>query len=231
MAARIKIIDEFLFSKPTSIVTLLWKYTKTSEIFRHIYISVLEVVLGIVIGTTGGIIIAVILWSSDKLTKLLEPFLVLLNALPKTALAPIMIIWAGTGVTGIVVVAISILIIITILSTYNHFKNVDPEKIKMMKSFGSSKQQVFTKLVFPSNLVNIINVIKINIGMAWVGVIVGEFLVSRAGIGYLIMYGGQVFRLDLVMMGVFILCVFAYLMYELVNCLEKYLLKKRGKGI
>jgi NitT/TauT family transport system permease protein len=101
----------------------------------------------------------------------------------------------------------------------------------MMKSFGADKVQIFTKLIFPSNLVNIINVVKVNIGLAWVGVIVGEFLVSRAGIGYLITYGGQVFQLDLVMMGVTILCLFAYIMYAIVNLVEKYLLKKRGKGI
>lgn len=229
--ARIGLLDDFLFSKPTSIMTLLWSYIKTNEIWKHLSISLIETVLGIFFGTIMGIIIAIILWSSKRLSQVMDPFLVILNALPKTALAPIMIIWAGTGVSGIVVVAISILIIVTIISTYNYFNTVDPEKIKMMKSFGASKVQMFTKLIFPSNLVNIINIIKINIGLAWVGVIVGEFLVSRAGLGYLIMYGGQVFRLDLVMMGVVVLCLFAYLMYAIVNLIEKYLLKKRGKGI
>ena len=157
--------------------------------------------------------------------------MVILNALPKTALAPIMIIWAGTGVRGIVVVSISILIVVTIISTFNYFISIEPEKVLMMKSFRANKYQIFTKLIFPSNLVNIISVVKINIGLAWVGVIVGEFLVSRAGIGYLIMYGGQVFRLDLVMMGVVILSILAYIMYEIVNLIEKILLKKRGKGI
>jgi NitT/TauT family transport system permease protein len=162
------------------------------------------------------------------LTKILQPFLNVLNALPKTALAPIMIIWAGTNIKGIVVVAISILLVITILTTYNHFKNVDEEKIKMLKSFGATKTQIFTKLIFPSNLGNIASVVKINIGMSWIGVIVGEFLVSRAGIGYLIMYGGQVFKLDLVMMGVLVLAVCAFLMYVLVDKLEKWIMKKRG---
>lgn len=187
--------------------------------------------MGIIFGTFIGIVIAIILWASKFLSKLLEPFLVLLNALPKTALAPIMIIWAGTGITGIVVVSISILIVVTIISTYNYFINVDEEQVKMLHSFGATNKEIFTKLIFPSNLVNIINVVKINIGLAWVGVIVGEFLVSRAGLGYLIMYGGQVFRLDLVMMGVVVLCIIAYLMYATVNLIEKYLLKKRGKKI
>lgn len=231
VGSRVGLLDEFFFSKPSSIVELMWTYTKSGQIWKHISISVMETLLGIIFGSILGIFIAVLLWSSEKLAKILDPFMILLNALPKTALAPIMIIWAGTGVTGIVVVSISILIIVTILSTYNYFRTVDPDKIKMMKSFGADKVQVFTKLIFPSNLVNIINVVKVNIGLAWVGVIVGEFLVSRAGIGYLITYGGQVFQLDLVMMGVTILCLFAYIMYAIVNLVEKYLLKKRGKGI
>jgi NitT/TauT family transport system permease protein len=231
LSAELKIIDQFFFSRPSSIAVLFWDYLTKSLIFEHIFISVTETLLGIIIGSALGILIAVFLWSSKSLAKLLDPFMVILNALPKTALAPIMIIWAGTGLTGIVVVAISILIVVTIISTYNYFMDVDPEKIKMMESFKASKIQMFTKLVFPSNLVNIISVVKINIGLAWVGVIVGEFLSSRAGIGYLIMYGSQVFRLDLVMMGVAILSVFAYIMYEIVNMIEKILLKKRGKGI
>ena len=187
----------------------------------------LEVVLGIIIGSILGILIASILWYSKRLQELLDPFLAVLNALPKTALAPIMIIWAGTGVGGIVVVSLSILLIITIISAYNFFKNIDPEKIKMLESFKATRIQIFTKLVLPYNLVNIISIIKINVGMSWIGVIVGEFLVSKAGIGYLIMYGGQIFNLDLVMMGVIVLAVLAFGMWKMVDCLEKYLLRKR----
>ena len=230
LLAKANFIDTFLFSCPSEIIKLLIKYFQTGEIFKHIYISLIEVVLGLIIGTISGIIIATLLWYSDTLSKILDPFLVILNALPKTALAPIMIIWAGTGVTGIVVVAISILLIITILSVYNYFRNIEEEKIKMLQSFNASKTQIFIKLVFPSNIANIINVIKINVGMAWIGVIVGEFLVSRAGIGYLIMYGGQVFKLDMVMMGVLVLSILAYLMWKAVDILEKYLLRKRVKS-
>ena len=183
LLSKVGIIDSFLFSSPSEIILLLVKYIKSGELFKHIYISLIEVVLGVVIGTVGGVLIASILWYSDKLSKILDPFFAILNALPKTALAPIIIIWAGTGIRGIVVVAISILIVITILSVYNYFKNVEEDKIKMMKSFSATKTQIFLKLVFPTNIINIINVIKINIGMSWVGVIVGEFLVSRAGVG------------------------------------------------
>ncbi|HEY8444792.1 MAG TPA: ABC transporter permease [Bacilli bacterium] len=229
LLAHFKIIDDFIFSRPSAIVKLLITYLEKNELFKHVWISVVETILGIIIGSVGGILIAAILWYSEMLTKILKPFLNVLNALPKTALAPIMIIWAGTDVKGIVVVAISILLIITILSTYNHFINVDEEKIKMMKSFGATKLQIFTKLIFPSNLGNIASVVKINIGMSWIGVIVGEFLVSRAGIGYLIMYGGQVFKLDLVMMGVIVLAICAFGMYIIVDKLEKWIMKKRGE--
>ncbi len=231
LCSSVGILNEFLFSKPSKIFKLLVIYINNNQIWKHIAISLYETILGIVIGSTAGIFIAILLWYNRRIAKLLEPFMVVLNALPKTALAPIMIIWAGAGVTGIVVVAISILIVITVISTYNYFINVDSEKIKMIQAFKASKLQIFTKLVFPSNLTNIINVIKINIGMSWIGVIVGEFLVSSAGIGYLIMYGGQVFKLDLVMMGVLILAILAYGMYAIVDLIEKYLIKKRGKGI
>ena len=214
------IIDSFLFSSPSDIIKLMIKYIKTGELFRHMYISLIEVLLGVTIGTFMGIIIASILWYSERLSKIFDPFFAVLNALPKTALAPIIIIWAGTGIRGIVVVAISILIVITILSVYNYFRNVEEDKIKMMKSFNASKTQIYTKLIFPSNIMNIINVIKINIGMSWVGVIVGEFLVSKEGLGYLIMYGGQVFKLNLVMMGVFVLAILAFLMNVIVELID-----------
>ena len=159
-------------------------------------------------------------------SDLLDPFLVVLNALPKTALAPILIVWAGAGIQGIVVIAISISLVATILSAYNYFSIVDKEKIRMLKSFGATRFQILTKLILPANTKNIINIIKINIGLSWVGVIVGEFLVSRYGIGYLIVYGGQVFRLDLVMMGVFVLAICALLMYQVVAFIEKLIIKK-----
>lgn len=224
-----EIINSFLFSSPSSIFKLLRQYIKSGELYNHIFISVYETILGLIIGTTIGILIAILLWWNKTLAKIMDPFLVVLNALPKTALAPIFIIWAGTGIKGIVVVSISISLILTILSAYNYFKNVDEEKIKMLKSFGANKYQILTKLILPSNFVNIIDVIKINIGMSWVGVIMGEFIVSREGIGYLIVYGSQVFKLDLVMMGVFVLAIIAYLMYQIINVIEKALKNKLSK--
>jgi len=219
--ARYDIVNTFLVSSPSQIYKLLVIYIADGSLFKHVGISVWETVLGFSIGTLLGIIVAIVLWWSDTVAKVLDPTLVVLNALPKTALAPILIVWAGAGIQGIVVTAITISIVTTILSAYNYFIHVDEEKVKMLQSFGASKMQLLTKLVLPSNVANIISIIKINIGLSWVGVIVGEFLVSRYGLGYLIVYGGQVFRLDLVMMGVVVLAVCAFIMYAIVNGVEK----------
>ena len=228
--ARLGVINTFLVSKPSDIWNLFFIYLKNGEIFRHMKVSLLETLYGLVIGTGLGILIGILLWWFPTLRRILDPFLVVLNALPKTALAPILIIWAGTGMKGIVVVAISLSIVITILSSYHAFNSIDEEQIKMMKTLGASKWQILIKLILPANIPNLINIVKINIGMAWVGVIVGEFLVSREGIGYLVVYGGQVFKLDLVMMGVFILGVLALLMYLLLNGVEKYFRTYRYHG-
>lgn len=225
--ARLGAINTFLLSSPTQIYKLFITYVADGSLFKHVVISVWETVLGFSIGTILGIGIAIILWWSETVAKVMDPILVVLNALPKTALAPILIVWAGAGVQGIVVTAITISIVTTILSAYNYFIYVDEEKVKMLKSFGADKWQILTKLILPSNIANIISIIKINIGLSWVGVIVGEFLVSRYGIGYLIVYGGQVFRMDLVMMGVVVLAGCACIMYAIVNSIEKIYRAKR----
>ena len=227
--AKINLINDFLFSSPSEVLKLIINYFKTGEIYKHIGISLLETILGLILGTCIGIIIAVIIWWNPFLAKVLDPYLVVLNALPKTALAPILIIWAGTGIKGITVVAVSISLVLTIISCYNYFIMVEDEKIKMFKSFSATKWQILWKLIIPANIPNIINIIKINIGMTWVGVIVGEFLVSRAGIGYLIVYGSQVFKMDVVMAGVIILAIIAFGMYQIVNIIENRIRKNRGK--
>ena len=227
LLAYFKVINTFLVSSPSAIYRLFIEYIKDGSLFKHIGISLWETLLGFSIGTLIGIIVAIILWWSDTIAQVFDPFFVVLNALPKTALAPILIVWAGAGIQGIVVIAISISVVSTILAAYNYFTNVDKEKVQMLQSFGATKYQVLTKLILPANIKNIINIVKINIGLSWVGVIVGEFLVSRAGIGYLIVYGGQVFRLDLVMMGVFILAICALLMYQVVDLIERLIIKKK----
>ena len=165
------------------------------------------------------------LWWSERLAKILDPYLVVLNALPKVALGPVIIVWAGAGMGSILIMTLAISIVATIIGVYSGFMQASEEKIILLRTFNASKMQIFTKAVFPSSIKNIINALKINVGLSWVGVIMGEFLVSKAGLGYLIVYGSQVFNLDLVMAGVVILSVVAGLMYFLVSYLEKKVVK------
>lgn len=223
VAARIGWIDTFLFSCPTAIVKIFWNYFSSGSIWLHIGITMWETFAGFVIGTVFGIGFAVLLWWWPMLAKILDPFLVVLNALPKTALAPIVIVWFGAGLGGIIAVAVSIAIVVTILSAYGDFKSVDSDKIRMLQSFGANKQQILTKLILPANRENLLRIAKINMGLCLIGVIVGEFLVSRCGIGYLIVYGSQVFRLDLVMMGVALLAVCAGILNSAINLLEHHM--------
>lgn len=225
IAARLKLIDTFLTSSPGAIIKLITRYVKDGSLFKHIYISTLETIAGFSFGTALGLLVAILLWWFDKLARILDPYMVILNSLPKTALAPIIILWAGMGFKGIVVTAITVLVIVTIITLYTGFINVEKDKIILLKTFGANKFQILSKVIIPSNIPNILSIVKVNIGMSWIGVIVGEYLVSKAGIGYLILYGSQTFKLDLVMMGVIILAAIAALMYFLAAYLEKKVIK------
>lgn len=227
ISANLRLIDSFITSQPTRILRTLGNLYREGNLFMHIGVTCLETVAGFLIGTVLGTVIAVMLWWSEFLARVLEPYLVILNSLPKIALGPIFIIWIGAGPSAIIVMALAISLIVTILEVLNGFIAVDPEKIKLVRTFGANRLAVFTKVVFPSNIPSVINALKINVGLSWVGVIVGEFLVSKAGIGYLIVYGGQVFQLDLVMTGVLILAAAAALMYQGVVWLERILMKNR----
>ena len=230
ISAKLNWIDPFLVSSPSAIFNLFIYYFQQNYLLSHIKISIIETLIGLVIGTLLGFIIATFLFLIPTLDKILDPYLIVLNALPKTALAPILIIWAGTNIKGIVVVSISLNLIITIISTLSYFKNVDKNLIIMLKNMNANSLQILFKFIYPANIENILSIIKVNIGLTWVGVIVGEFLVSREGIGYLVVYGGQVFKLDLVMMGVFILALIALIMYEIVNIIEHILKKIKNKN-
>lgn len=225
LAAKLNLIDSFLTSYPSQVWKLFLQYSQDGNLYYHIGISVFETVVGFLAGTILGILIAIGLWWSDFWAKVLDPYLVMLNSLPKTALAPIIIIWVGAGYSGIIVTAITVSIVITIMNMYISFVSVDEDKIKLIETFGGTKFQVFKKVVLPYSIPTMISTLKVNIGLSWVGVIVGEFLVSKAGLGYLIVYGGQVFKLDLVMMSVFILALISALMYKVIALLEDKFMK------
>lgn len=225
-AANKGIIDSFITSSPSRILKTFANFL-SNDLLMHTKVTCYETIVGFILGTTIGTIVAIILWWSKFISKVVEPYLVVLNSLPKVALGPIIIIWVGAGTNAIIVMAIAISLIVTILDILNGFLNTDKEIIKMAKSFNASKFQILTKIVIPANISTFINSLKINIGLSLVGVISGEFLISKAGLGYLITYGGQVFKLDLVMSSVIILGIVAGLMYMAVTILEKVILKRR----
>lgn len=224
--SNFNIINSFIFSSPSKIINLFISYLNSGELITHIYISTYEATISLLISLFLGIGIATLLYLNQTLSKILDPYLILINALPKSALAPILIIWLGANKQGIIGVSISFVMIIIIINTLISFKQVDQDLIVLLKSMNASKLQILFKVVFPYNLVNLFSLLKVGIGLSWVGVIVGEFLSSKSGIGYLIMYGGQVFKLDLVMMGIIVLSFIAYFMYGIVVILEKIVKKK-----
>ncbi len=226
LLASLNVINVFVFSSPIKIIQTLGDLVASGNLFYHIYITFMEAFVGFVIATALGFLIAILLWWNDRLREILEPYIIILNSLPKIALGPIIIIWFGAGTNAIIVMAILIMIIITIISQMNAFLACDKDKILLMQSMGASKFQILTKLIIPHAKDEFLSVLKINVGMTWVGTIMGEYLVSKAGLGYLIVYGSQVFKLDLVMTSVLILCLLAGVMYGMVCLLEKLLNKK-----
>lgn len=222
--ARTGKIDSFIMSQPSRILKTFMNLT-SNNLLEHLKITIVETLLGFSLGVVLGFIIAIILWWSPFISKVSEPFLVVLNSLPKIALGPVIIIWVGAGMPAIITVGVSISLIVTVLELLNGFIATDKDKIKMAKTFNASKLQILTKIVIPSNIPTFFNTLKVNIGLTLVGVISGEFLVSKGGLGYLIVYGGQVFQLDLVMTSVIILAVVAALMYESIVVVEKLIVK------
>ncbi len=227
IAANMKWIDPFIMSQPSRIVNTIINLSKDGSLFLHTGVTIYETIIGFVSGTVLGTLVAIVLWWSNFTARVLDPYLVVLNALPKTALGPIILVWIGGTTGSIIVMALLLSIIVTILNVYQSFKSCDEDKIKLLKTFGATKVQILRKVVFPSSIPEIISTLKINVGLSLVGVIVGEFLVSKAGLGYLIIYGGQVFKMDLVMTSVIILAVAAAFMYLSVSWIEKKFVKLR----
>ena len=222
LLANFKLINTFITSSPKEIIDTIISLHKSNNLYHHIGITIYETVISFGFGTLIGCLISTLLWWKKTLQKIVDPYLTILNSLPKVALGPIIIIWCGANMKSIITMALLISVIVTIINVTDSFNHVDEDKIKLMKSF---KKQIFLKLVFPSSFSQIIAALKINVSMSLIGVIMGEFLVSKQGIGYLIMYGSQVFNLNLVMTGIFLLCVLSAIMYYIVFYLEKRLNK------
>ncbi len=225
--AKTGAINVFITSSPSRIWATIKDLVSSKTLFTHIGVTLYEATLGFLIATFAGSIIAIILWWNKTIRKVLDPYIVVINSLPKIALGPILIVWVGVGTKAIVAMDILIMIVITIISMLNSFTSCDQGKIMLMQSMRANKFQILFKLILPNSLCDFISVLKINVGLTWVGTIMGEYLASKAGLGYLIVYGGQVFKLDLVMASTVILCVLAAIMYFVVAFIEKQVYKHR----
>ena len=219
------ILDPFFVSSPSRMIETVRRLYVSGELFTHIGITLYETIIGFILATALGYNLAVFLWWSDKLKRVLEPYIVVLNSLPKIALGPLIIIWVGAGTKAIIVMCILICVIVTTLSLLGSFLSCDKDKILLMKSMNAKKYQIFFKLIVPNSMPDFISVLKINVGMSWIGTIMGEYLVSKAGLGYLIVYGGTVFKLDLVMTSTVILCLLAGGMYFIISRIEAHFKK------
>lgn len=224
-ASQYKWIDPLLFSAPSKIWNLLIEKTMDGSLAVNLGVTLAETVLGFILGTLMGTVLAALLWWSPILSKILDPYLVVLNSMPKVALGPILIVALGTNLTSIVAMGAIISIIITTIVVYTAFKEVDHNYLKVLQTFGATRTQCFREAILPASFPTIISTLKVNVGLSWVGVIVGEFLVSSRGLGYMIIYGFQVFNFTLVFLSLFVIAVFATLMYQLVELLEKKLIK------
>ena len=225
LTARIGIIDSFIFSSPSNVVMTFISMLADKSLFYHIYITLFETLTCFLLVIIFSIIISTLLWLSDRAAQITEPFLVILNSLPKSALAPMLIVWLGNNPKAIIVTAVSVAIFGTIINVYTSFMETDPEKLKLMKAFGSSRIQILKKLILPASIGTIISNMKVAIGLCLVGVIIGEFLSARSGLGYLIVYSSQIFAMDTIAMAIIILCVLSIILFKLVDLAE--LLYKR----
>ena len=226
LASGFGLIDSFFFSSPTGVIKCAYKMLLDLSLFTHILVTLYETIISFLLVIIIGIVVASLLWFSKTLSEIIEPTLVVLNSLPKSALAPLFIVWLGTGEKTIIIAGISVAIFGCIISLYSGYLETDKDKLMMIETLGGTRFQAFKKVVFPSAIPVLLSTIKVNIGLSLVGVIIGEFLAARNGLGYLIIYGSQVFKLDLVIMSIVILCIIATALYKIIQMLE-HLYKKK----
>ncbi|WP_371861067.1 ABC transporter permease [Paenibacillus macerans] len=227
LAGRMKWIDVLIFSYPSKVARQIFKDAASGELWPHLAMTVGETAVGFLLGTLLGTLLAVLIWWSPFLSKVLDPYMVVFNSMPKVALGPIFIVMFGAGFTAIVVTTLSITVIVTTLVVFNSFNEVDANLVKVIRTFGGNRRDVFMKAILPASFPTIVSTLKVNVGMAWVGVIVGEFLVAKIGLGYLIVYGFQVFNFTLVLSSLVIIAVVATAMYQLVVYIERKLVRER----
>lgn len=224
-SSRKGLINSFLASSPTKVYDTISSLLKQNNLWPHIYITTYETIVSFILASLIGFLVASLLWWNKTVAKVIDPYLTVLNSLPKVALGPLIIIWIGASTKSIIFMALMISCFVAIINIYNGFMSTDKYYIILLRTLNATKLQIFTKLIVPSNKKNIINCLKVNVSMSLIGVIMGELLVSKKGLGYLIMYGSQVFNLNLVITGVVLLAILSYIMYEIVSYIEKKTVK------
>ena len=227
IAARYHLIDAFIFSSPTRIFKVMLQMAADKSLFYHIGITIGETLVSFVLVLIIGTLIAMLLWWCRSAADILEPYFVVLNSLPKTALAPILIVWLGNNMKTIIVCGVTMAVFSTIINLYTAFIHIDSDKLLLIRTLGGTRRDILRYIVLPASISAIVSNLKVNIGLCLVGVIIGEFLAANAGLGYLIIYGSQVFRLDYVMLSIIILFILAMVLYQLLSFVEKRYQKKQ----
>lgn len=222
LGARKGFINTFLFSSPSNVLNTLIDLSQSGKLAVHIGVTLTEILVSFSLGILIAFIISILMYLNKFLADTLDPFLTMLNSLPKVALGPIIIIWVGANSNSIITMALLINVIISIITIYNGFIHTDELKLKLFKTFNATKWQTLKKLIIPANISTIVSSLKINISLTLIGVIMGEFLVSKKGIGYLILYGTQVFNLNLVITGIFILIIISFLLYKMIDKIDRH---------
>jgi len=213
-------VNPMLTSRPSAIWQTLVRMAAAGSLWGHLGVTLRETLAGFAIGMTVGMLVAVALWWWPALAAVLDPYLVVLNALPKIALGPIFYIWLGHELS-VYGMAVAISVIVTIVMLHTGFSEVEANQVLVMRTFGATRGQILRKVVIPASLPTVMAALKVNISLTLVGVIVGEFLSARAGLGYLIIYGGQVFQMQLVMTSVVILALISAVFYLAVTWAER----------
>ena len=194
----------------------------TGDLLKHIGITLAETFGSFFLVASISLLVAILLWWNTTLSEIFEPYFVILNSLPKSAMAPIFIVWLGNNMKTIIITAISVAIFGSILNLFTSFQTTDPDKLKLIYTLHGNRFDCLTKVILTINFPAILSILKVDIGLCLIGVVIGEFLAARKGLGYLIIYGSQVFKMDWVMLSIVLLCLIAALLYGILNRLEKH---------
>lgn len=221
ISARLGWIDSFIFSSPSQIGRTFFSMLLHQQLMTHIGITLFETMASFILVIFFGVGLSVLLWLFPRLSAILEPYLVMLNSLPKSALAPLLIVWLGANMRTIVIAGMSVAIFGSIISLYAGFQEIDQDELKLIYTLGGKKKDTLLKVVLPASVPYLLSVMKVNIGLCLVGVVIGEFIGAKRGLGYLIIYSSQVFKLDWMLMSITLLCIIAMGLYSLLNLAEK----------